>query len=78
MTKTAGPAIGISPRAATALWNVLAAGFLVLRVHECLRLPEHTGDISRHIHYALLVTRHGLGVLGRPLIDFGRAYGGIA
>ena len=51
---------------------------LVLRVHECLRLPEHTGDISRHIHYALLVTRHGLGVLGRPLIDFGRAYGGIA
>ena len=79
MTKTAGPVeSALAPRVTTVLWIALTAGALVLRVHECLRLPEHTGDISRHIHYALLVTRHGLGAMGQPLIHFGAGYGDIA
>jgi hypothetical protein len=79
MTKTVGPTeSGIAPRAATILWITLAVGVLALRLHECLRLPDHTGDISRHIYYALLVAEHGLGAAGQPLSHYGPAYGGIA
>jgi hypothetical protein len=65
------------------LWQILFFSFAVvivalIRFRFCISLPIQTGDITRHLHYGILVNQLGLEAAGLPLNHFGEAYNRVA